>query len=418
MVVDTNFIKKEVLTKLLSKIFGISRMVLILYLIGFTKELDSIFLIQSIIGIVLLVNVFFELNFSKKILLSISNNDSSIYKLYWPYILFLSLVYLTISLSYFFIIGELISYYLIILIFLIASFFNIIGYLGMIELRLQDLKRKILLYYFLTSFGLLFFFIFFDSILIDKLNYYSLPLSVLATDICIIFFLFKNVFFKFIRCFKEMSLSWDKNFSKSIFIIGIFILIDSTDKFFLKSLGPGILSTFSYGLYVTITVRSILDIRSNFNAKLTLIKNDKSKLKVIFYKYLKTLIKLYSFFLFIFLVSVYFLSYFENETIQIFKLLNLELENINLLFKISLIGIIFYAPLYLIFDLTYRIYYAVDDLNYIFHVALIAFIVNVVLNYIIGYYFELGAVGILLSSISVFIFLVYSGLRYINKLAL
>lgn len=418
MVVDTNFIKKEVLVKLLSKIFGISRMVLILYLIGFTKELDSIFLIQSIIGIVLLVNVFFELNFSKKILLSISNNDSSIYKLYWPYILFLSLVYLTISLSYFFIIGELISYYLIILIFLIASFFNIIGYLGMIELRLQDLKRKILLYYFLTSFGLLFFFIFFDSILIDKLNYYSLPLSVLATDICIIFFLFKNVFFKFIRCFKEMSLSWDKNFSKSIFIIGIFILIDSTDKFFLKSLGPGILSTFSYGLYVTITVRSILDIRSNFNAKLTLIKNDKSKLKVIFYKYLKTLIKLYSFFLFIFLVSVYFLSYFENETIQIFKLLNLELENINLLFKISLIGIIFYAPLYLIFDLTYRIYYAVDDLNYIFHVALIAFIINVVLNYIIGYYFELGAVGILLSSISVFIFLVYSGLRYINKLAL
>ena len=125
-----------------------------------------------------------------------------------------------------------------------------------------------------------------------------------------------------------------------------------------------------------------------------------------------------SFFLFIFLVSVYFLSYFENETIQIFKLLNLELENINLLFKISLIGIIFYAPLYLIFDLTYRIYYAVDDLNYIFHVALIAFIINVVLNYIIGYYFELGAVGILLSSISVFIFLVYSGLRYINKLAL
>lgn len=416
MVVDLKFLKLEVFTKLVTKMFGVARMFFILYFIGFSKELDSIFLIQSIAGIVLLLNIFIELNFSNRLLSSILKNDHSVYKVFWSYILLLSGAYLIITLIYFFFIDSLSSNFLIILIFLIASIFNIIGYLGMIESRLQNLKTKVILYYFLTSFGLLFHFIFFYWILSDGYSHFSIPLSVLVTDLLVVLLMFKNVFFKIILAFRGMHLKWDRNFTTSIFVIGIFVLIDSTDKFFLKSFGSGILSAFSYGLYITIVARSILDVRSNFNAKLTSLKNEKKKIKTIFYKYLFILIKFYSYFLVALFVCVWFLSYHQEEIMLIFGVLNISMENTNLLLKISLLGIIFYAPLYLIFDLTYRIYYAVNDLRFIFKISLIAFFINIILNQFFGIFFQLGAIGILLSSILVFSFLVITGLNYIKKL--
>lgn len=419
MALDHRFVHFEVLTKLVTKILGVSRMFLIIFLIGFSSELDSIFLIQSLIGFVLLINVFFELNFSDEILKSTKLNNQNSYRIYWPYILILSLGYLALTIGYFFM-NEMLSKYLpVIIIFMVSAFLNIIGYLGLVELRLKDFQPKILLYYFFTSFGLLIFYLIFYFLIESKeYSFYSIPLSVLATDILLIWTLFRDVFIKFVKNFSSMVWIWNKELSKSIFIIGIFVLIDSTDKFFLNSFEIGTLSAFNYGLYFMLLVRSILDIRSNFNARLTLIKERENDIKVLFYEYLRILAKLYAILMIVFIPLIIISLLYFSSIQSVFEYLKISSEHTDLLLWTMTIGIICYAPLYLVFDLTYRIYYAVNNINYIFKASISAFILNILFNYFFGVYLNFGALGILFSSITVFLYLVSTGLKFIKKLDL
>ena len=149
-------------------------------------------------------------------------------------------------------------------------------------------------------------------------------------------------------------------------------------------------------------IRQSLDIRSNF---FVLINKAKSleHIKMIFYKTLKKLAPFFFLGIIILLVAIELLE----EVIKN----NFHIENINVFKNIIYLGILI-TPLYMIWDLFYRFYYRENKINRLVKIVVVGFFVNIVLNFFLGFSLSWGIYGILVSTLTVFLFYNLLSYRY------
>lgn len=88
-----------------------------------------------------------------------------------------------------------------------------------------------------------------------------------------------------------------------------------------------------------------------------------------------------------------------------------HIENIIVFKNIVYIGILI-TPLYMLWDLFYRFYYREKKIHTLIKIVFVGFIINIVLNYLLGFSLSWGIYGILVSTLIVFLFYNLLSFRY------
>lgn len=401
MALKFDFLTKEILVKIGVKFLGVFRTFFLLFSFGITNVLDDFYYSNSIVGLILLVNILFETTYSRHINKN-KNNLSYIKKFHQKLnILVLILALLILTLSFVFIKNVSIIYHLIVL--SLWAIVNINSYFFLLIFRFLSKHRKVLLYYFLFAFFNLILILVFIKTRVFSTEYLfiSISLSILISELLT----YLIVFYKFsVKVFLFQSVSHSriyfsrdiKKIFKVLLILILVSLIDVSDKAFLSYLGEGNITYYTYGLYAPLMIRQALDIKSNFFAQINQL-NTREEINKIFFATTKKV-------MFFFLIAVGFLVI----TLECFKEVILSLrfftfESFDLMRNIVYLGIVI-TPFYIIWDLFYRFYYRRDMINKLLIITTFGFIVNLILNYSFCIVFSLDLYGIILSTLLVFIF--------------
>lgn len=378
------------------------------YLLYFfeTKEiLDDFFFAKSIIGVVAIVSILFEIVYSSEIN-KFKDNLSFVKRfniLLTKLAIILSSAVITIG---FFSFGFG-SIFIHLCILSLWAIMNINSNYFLLIFRYNSKNTRVLLYYLLISiFDILLLISFIEWIPNLSLNsFIAISLSILISETIVFFAIFSKFFLKTFRIgrvhyFNE-KLSFQM-FFKVFIILLIIALIDITDKYFLSLLGDGSITYYVYGLKAPLIIRQSLDIKSNFFVQINKLNSVKKINKI----FLSTIKKLTPFFILATILLVITVQLFEKNIVKLFNI-----EDYNLLKQIIYIGIII-VPFYMIWDLFYRFYYRKNMVNKLLIIALFGFIANIIFNYLFSFVFPFGIIGILISTLLVFLF--YNIISYRN----
>ena len=405
MALKIDFLVKEIYVKITTKLLGVFRTIFLLFFFSISSQLDNFYFAKSIVGIVILVNILFEITYANQINL-FKNNDAFIKQLHLllnKFTLFLSM--LLIGFSIFFLDNLEIKLHIIILSF--WGFLNINSNFFLIVNRYQNQNRKVLLYYLfiaLLDIALLITMLYAFS----KNTFLAISFSLFIAEFLVFFTFFLKQLFRSYQNAKKTSFSLNIEKSllfKVLFILIVISFIDISDKYFLSFFGEGQITYYTYGLYAPLVIRQSLDIRTNFFVQINKSENLKET-KQVFFRTLKKLIPF-------FLLGVIFLLVTVEISEELIKT-HFKIQDFKLLKRIIYLGILI-TPMYMIWDLFYRFYYRAKKINKLFKVVFLGLISNIILNYLLGIKFNLGIYGILLSTLIVFLFYNFVSFNYFFK---
>jgi len=398
-----DFLTKEIFVKIITKGLGVFRTLYLLFLFSVSTALDNFYFAKSIVGIVILLNILFEITYSQQLnqfkdnLTFIKKFNIVLNKLSFV----LSFILVTISLI--FSKGSEISTHIIVL--SLWGILNINSNYFLLLFRYKESNSKVLLYYLLIAIFDIFLLISILTFLKSEDSFLSISVSLLISEFLVFMLLFSRFYISIYRKGNDNLVTLDlekKTLYKVFLILVVISLIDISDKFFLSFLGEGLITYYTYGLYAPLMIRQSLDIRSNF---FVLINKAKSleHIKMIFYKTLKKLAPFFFLGIIILLVAIELLEDVIKN--------NFYIENINVFKNIIYLGILI-TPLYMIWDLFYRFYYRENKINRLVKIVVVGFFVNIVLNFFLGFILSWGIYGILVSTLTVFLFYNLLSYRY------
>jgi len=386
---------KEVSLKLLTKVFGVAKILLMYRLTGYGKDLDNFFLLQSFLGIVLLVNIFIELNYPKE--LSYLNKDFT-ERLVGTLLVLISL-YLAVVVSYTGYNESSSPTYITTVILALSVPFNVFNYVQLFKSRFTTGFGTAVYAYLVISIANLFFYLLCYSFLSSKLV--ALGLTVLLSEFTISILFFRKEIRVFFSIKRLRFLVISKQAAISLVIIFGLMAFDVIDKLFLIQMNPGLVSVYHFALYPSVILRSILDLRSSFNAEL--VKNKTGHLES-FINYSSYVFKRIAI-----IALTTFLIYLiaRNPLIDLLIALNLLTQEYAKSYAlVALLAVVLYLPIQLYFDLIYRLIYVSDSVGkFVFYVPLFL-IVNIFGNYFFGVYLGLDIIGVIISTITTFLGLV------------
>lgn len=392
-----NFVSKEVLTKIITKGIGAFRALYLLYFFGFSDELDGFFFAKSIISLVLMLNIFFEMSYADQLKKTCFNGQSVIY--FWKRINGISSVFCVVLLFGAILVfnGKSIIQTNVFLL-LLWALLNINSNFYTILFRYRS-QSKIALFYFLfvavVDFCFLILVLHFTSVQSSSL----ISISLLSTE----FLALSILLFIFWRHYKKqliLSISADFNlrFSrKELNIIGVLIiisLIEVSDKVFLEKMGTSAVTYVTYGMFVPLLLRQALDVRSHFFVRLNTIES-KADIKKEFFLTLKILMR---FFTFGALVMFVFLILSQEKWVIFF-----DITKVSVFWNIVILGAMS-MPFYMSWDMFYRLYFKFKRLNLLVKIVFLGLMLNIIANYAFGIVLNLNEVGIVLSTLLTFVY--------------
>lgn len=398
-----DFLTKEIFVKILTKGLGVFRTLYLLFFFSISTALDNFYFAKSIVGIVILINILFEITYSQQ--LNNHKDNSSFVKQFSVILnkLSFSIVIILIVGSYLvFANSEMLIH---IIIMSLWGVLNINSNYFLLLFRYKEFNSRVLLYYLLiATFDILLLFLMFAMLRSD--NYFlAISMSLFFSELIVFTILFSRFCFLSYKKARNDSFKLDLQTStlyRVFFILVIIAMIEISDKFFLSFLGEGQITYYTYGLYAPLMIRQSLDIRSNFFVQINKAQS-LSDTRIIFYSTLKKLIPFFLLGVVILVVAAELLQGLLHKVFHI--------DDVSLFKNIIYLGILI-APLYMIWDLFYRFYYRENQINRLIKLVLIGFLVNVGLNFFLGIHLSWGIYGILLSTLMVFLFYNISSYRH------
>lgn len=395
-----NLFKLEILFKVLSKFFGLSKSLLVLFIFSFSGALDSHFYAFSLVGIILSISVVVELLFlqdlkryyEQKKYSAISN-------------LFYKLIFITIISTL--LMGTILSIFQDVDIFqhiailLIWSIFFVINSFFIILFRLNH-QYKIIGIYFLLFPIFVMLSILLGHYILDYKSSLVVSISILVSEIILFCFLFLKLPSKNLLIFENSYLKLQYNkitiikLLQSFSLISAVYLIDITDKFFAYRLGAGFTTILVYGMLAPLIIRQALDIKSVFYHKLQYSSSVNEDIAV----FIKTL-KWLSYILVPGIILFFTSSFFINYSL-LNKFMDINQNQFDELVGVFLIYILI-LPIYIIWDMLYRIYYKNNLLSKLLFIISFGVLLNIVLNYVFITYFQMNTMGIALSTLIVLV---------------
>tara|TARA_B110000114_G_scaffold185366_1_gene232119 strand:+ start:4307 stop:5536 length:1230 start_codon:yes stop_codon:yes gene_type:complete len=403
MALKVDFLTKEIFIKIITKGLGVFRTLYLLFFFSVSTALDNFYFAKSIVGVVILINILFEITYSHQLnqfkdnLTFIKKFNIVLNKLSFV----LSFILVTISLI-FSKDSEITTH---ILVLSLWGILNINSNYFLLLFRYKESNSKVLLYYLLIAIFDILLLISILTFLKSEDSFLSISLSLLISEFLVFILLFSRFYVSIYRNGNDnlVILDLEKETLYKVFLILVVIsLIDISDKFFLSFLGEGQITYYTYGLYAPLMIRQSLDIRSNFFVQINKAKS-LEHIKVIFYKTLKKLAPFFFLGIIILLVAIELLEDIIKN--------NFHIENINVFKNIIYMGILI-TPLYMIWDLFYRFYYKENKINRLVKIVVVGFFVNIVLNFSLGFSLSWGIYGILVSTLTVFLFYNLLSFRY------
>lgn len=392
-----NFVSKEVITKIITKGIGALRALYLLYFFGFSDELDGFFFAKSIISLVIMLNIFFEMSyadwfnkiaFNKKLVLH-----------FWKKInLTTSVFCVALLCGALFVFDDKDIIQTNVYLLLLWALLNINSNFYTILFRYRD-QSKIALFYFLfvaiVDFGFLISILHFSPIQ----SSFLISMSLLLTE----FFALSILLFMFWSFYKKQFVFLNPTYynfgfsSKELKIIGVLILIsliEVSDKVFLEKMGTSAVTYVTYGMFVPLLLRQALDVRSHFFVRLNTIKSNVD-IKTEFLLTLKILMR---FFTFGVLAVFAFLVFTQEKWLLFF-----EIKKVSVFWDIVIIGAIS-IPFYMTWDMFYRLYFRFKRLDLLVKIVFLGLLLNVSANYTFGILLNLREVGIVLSTLLTFVY--------------
>ena len=403
MALKLDFLTKEIYIKLITKGLGVFRTLYLLLFFSISTALDNFYFAKSIVGVVILVNILFEITYSQQL------NESK------DNLTFIKKFNIILNKASF-----IIGFILVIISLLISNNLEIIIHVLMLSLwgilninsnyflllfRYKELNKRVLSYYLLIAIFDILLLLLILNFLESENSFFSISVSLLISEFLVFMLLFSKFFLSSYKNGNDNSvkLNLKKTTLYKVFLILVVIsLIDISDKFFLSFLGKGQITYYTYGLYAPLMIRQSLDIRSNFFVQINQAES-LNHIKLIFYKTLKRLAPFF-FLGVIILISV--TELFEEVIKNTF-----HIENIIVFKNIVYLGILI-TPLYMLWDLFYRFYYREKKIHTLIKIVFVGFIINIVLNYLLGFSLSWGIYGILVSTLIVFLFYNLLSFRY------
>lgn len=181
---------------------------------------------------------------------------------------------------------------------------------------------------------------------------------------------------------------------KSFSLISAVYIIDVTDKSFSYNLEGGYTTVLIYGSLVPLIIRQALDFKSVFYHRLQYSLTINSDLHI-FYQTLKWLLCIIIPLIVLLSILLQFLKL--NYLNKFIKITQEQFDDLLNVFNIYMLIL----PVYIIWDMMYRIYYKNNYLNKLFKIMLIGVILNYLLNYFFVNIIDLKTSGIALSTLIV-----------------
>ncbi len=403
MAIKIDFLVKEIYVKIFTKLLGVFRTIFLLFFFSISSKLDNFYFAKSIVGVVVLINILFEITYSEQINL-FKNNLTFIKKLSnflnkFSLIMTFSVIVLSLILS------DNIQIISHIIILSLWGVLNINSNFFLILNRYRESNKLVLTYYSLIiilDISILLLSLFYFN---SEFNYLAISLSVFLSELIVLLVLFSKQIFTTLKKVKDESFKFniEKSLLFKVFLILIVIsFIDISDKFFLSFLGEGQITYYTYGLYAPLMIRQSLDIRSNFFVQINKVDSLKQT-KLIFFKTIKKILPFFILGVIVLLISVelsesLITNYFKIDDFLLFK-------------RIIYLGILI-TPFYMIWDLFYRFYYREKKINKLIVIVILGLMLNIGLNFLIGIKLSLGIYGILISTLIVFVFYNFMSYNY------
>ena len=400
-----DLISKEIALKLITKIFGLSKIFFVYRIVGISSDLDSFYLLQSALGIVLLINIFLELNYTKEMMDLDRENfrDKISSTAYTLTIIFVSGVFCG-----FIIYGLGISFLIAGCILGLSIPCNIFLYTNLFSARFKgEFSKKVYVIGFQSMVGLVGF-LFTSYLVSDKIL--ALALSVLAGDLLSLLVFFRQGLLEYMFPGRLALIDFSGEKILSILMIGTFAVTDLVDKFFLGSLESGKISLYFLALFPATLVRSVVDLRSSFNAAINSRPNDYLKIS---FKYFRRLGLLLVGALCAFLTVRVFL--WDRISFWLDSLGLLDVNFFNEWSILVLLSMLIFLPLQISFDLLYRLIYLRGRIRTFTLVSLVVFLANILGNYIGINIIDLGTIGVLMSTLFCYSILVLVSLYLILR---
>ena len=299
-----DFLTKEIFVKIITKGLGVFRTLYLLFLFSVSTALDNFYFAKSIVGIVILLNILFEITYSQQ--LNQFKDNLTFIKKFNIVLNKLSFVlsFILVIISLIFSKGSEISTHIIVL--SLWGILNINSNYFLLLFRYKESNSKVLLYYLLIAIFDIFLLISILTFLKSEDSFLSISVSLLISEFLVFMLLFSRFYISIYRKGNDNLVTLDlekKTLYKVFLILVVISLIDISDKFFLSFIGEGLITYYTYGLYAPLMIRQSLDIRSNF---FVLINKAKSleHIKMIFYKTLKKLAPFFFLGIIILLVAI------------------------------------------------------------------------------------------------------------------
>jgi hypothetical protein len=403
MALKVDFLTKEIFIKIITKGLGVFRTLYLLFFFSVSTALDNFYFAKSIVGVVILINILFEITYSHQ--LNQFKSNLTFIKKFNIVLNKLSFIlgFILVTISLIFSTDSEITIHILLL--SLWGILNINSNYFLLLFRYKESNSKVLLYYLLIAIFDILLLISILFFLNSEDSFLSISLSLLISEFLVFILLFSRFYISIYRKGNDnlVTLDLEKETLYKVFLILVVIsLIDISDKFFLSFLGEGQITYYTYGLYAPLMIRQSLDIRSNFFVQINKAKSLED-IKVIFYKTLKKLAPFFFLGIIILLVAI---ELFEDVIKN-----NFHIENINVFKNIIYLGILI-TPLYMIWDLFYRFYYRENKINRLVKIVVVGFFINIALNYSLGFGLSLGIYGILVSTLTVFLFYNFLSFRY------
>lgn len=402
----------EIFFKLFSKIAGFARTLLVLGLFGFSSALDTHYLALSYIGILLSISVLFELLHMKDITKILKKNKIDILGKLFYRLIILSAILGIFILGFIYLLLDLQVFYHAIILEFWSIFFIANSFLILI-LRINLKYKEVGLYFFYTPLIVLSI-ILIEYYVIGYASSLLISFAILLSEVFLFIKYYNNVNVLFLKEYRSFNLDlklkkkYIINLTHSVGLIVCVYLIDITDKYFSSIIGEGYTTVLTYGMWLPLMIRQVLDLKSVFYHKLQSSLSIQEDMNILFVT-IKWIVYIVFPIIILFIAMYTFLDY---ESIRDF--VNINYEQYNDLLRVFLIYS-FILPIYIVWDMLYRIFYKNNILNKLFFIMFSGVFLNGILNFIFINSFHMKATGIALSTLLAMSFYVFTSFIILIK---
>ena len=414
---DIRKFKLEVLAKFIAKISGLVKQIAIIFFIGASESINNYFIATSFSAIILALIAWSEIEILPKLA---KHSSKQVTKLTRFFILNLSLLATLILIILTLIVYSTTSVNIAFWTFLIGiwSIINLINNIWLINCRINNKSNEIFLYFTSSSIaGMIIFLILCISISLLGLNknlyVTSLFISIIFPEIYYsIYWHKKNKKCSAIKVgfntFIQRFLITKSSVSVLIILFLVYS-IDATDKYFTTLLNSEKFgaSLLIYGSLIPLILRNTFDVKTLFFTEINKEKkyiNQLALFKIILFKIYKLYIPIMTIICILAnYLGYYFLTIFE---------LNFSLNQLKIIVSILIIYS-FLTPLYIFWDLCYRFFHLYNHKISVTLLISIGYIINFIFNYVLALKYNMGVIGIALSTFIVYMFYTFISILYL-----